>query len=73
MALRYSSASQSMLVQIDPRRGDGAVTGLGLDGLDRHAPFPQSGEAGVTQFVAGAVGESGSFPGGAEDLDDPLG
>ena len=44
-------------VEIDPGRGDGAVSGLGLDGFDGHARLAQPGEAGVAQFVAGAVGQ----------------
>ena len=60
-------------VEIDPRRRDGAVTGLGLDGLDRHAGFAESGEAGVAQLVAGAMDQTRPLTGGTEDLDDPLG
>ena len=68
-ARRYSSSSQSTLeVEIDPGRGDGAVSGLGLDGFDGHARLAQPGEAGVAQFVAGAVAEFGPPPGGADDL-----
>jgi hypothetical protein len=59
-------------VEVDPGRRDGAVTGLGLDSLDGHPAFPQSGEAGVTELMAGAMDEPGPLPGGAEDLDDPL-
>ena len=55
-------------VQIDPGRGDGAVSGLGLDGFDGHARLAQPGEAGVAQLVAGAVAQTGPHPGGADDL-----
>ena len=55
-------------VEIDPGRGDRAVSGLGLDGFDGHARLAQSGEAGVAQLVAGAVGQTGPHPGGADDL-----
>ena len=55
-------------VQVDPRRGDGAVTGLGLDGFDDHPRLAQAGEAGVAQLVTGAVAETGPLPGGADDL-----
>jgi hypothetical protein len=44
------------------------MTGLGLDGLDGHACLSQPGEAGVAQFVTGAVGEPGSLPGRPHDL-----
>ena len=39
------------------------MTGLGLDGLDGHAGFAQSGEAGVAELMAGAVDESSPLPG----------
>src|SRR5450759_3957165 len=48
-------------VQVDPRGADRAVAGLGLDRLDGHPRFAESGEAGVTQLVAGAVAETGSL------------
>ncbi len=63
-----ASAARSVLVgepvgaemQIDARRGDRPVTGLGLQRLDRHARFAQPGEAGVAQLVTGAVHEIGT-------------
>ena len=55
-------------VQVDPRGGDRAVAGLGLDGFDGHPRLAQAGEAGVAQLVAGAVAETGPLPGGADDL-----
>ena len=49
-------------VQIDPGRGDRAVSGLGLKGLEGHARLAQAGEAGVAQLVTGPVRETGPFP-----------
>jgi len=40
-------------VEIDPRRRDGAVTGLGLNGFDGHPSLTQSGEAGMPELMAG--------------------
>ena len=59
-------------VQVDPGRRNRAMSGLGLDGFDGHPGFAQSGEAGVSELMTGAVDESSPRPGGAEDLDDPL-
>lgn len=59
-------------VQVDPGRFDRAVTGLGLDCLQRHPGFAQPSEAGVAQLVAGGVLESGSITGGHDDLIEPF-
>src|SRR5271165_5739466 len=55
-------------MEIDPGRGDRAVSGLGLDGFDGHACLAQSGEAGVAQLVAGAMRQAGTLSGGPNDL-----
>src|ERR1017187_2611710 len=54
-------------VQVDPRRLDRDVTGLGLDRLESHPGFSQSGQTGVAELVAGGPFESRSPSGGPHD------
>ena len=58
-------------MQVEAGRLDRGVTGLGLDGLQRHARFPQPGETGVAQLVAGCPLQPGTAPGPVEDLIQP--
>ena len=44
------------------------MSGLGLEGLEGHARFPQSGQAGVAELVTGAMGEPGPLPRRRHDL-----
>ncbi len=59
-------------VEIDPGRLDGDVAGLGLDGLQSHARFPQSGQTGVAELVTGRSLEPGPLSGTPHDYVDPV-
>ena len=60
-------------VQIDPGRLDRGVPGLGLDRLQRHPGLPQSGQAGVTQLVAGRVRQPRPRAGAVQHLVEAVG
>ena len=60
-------------VQVDAGRLDRGVPGLGLHRLQRHPGFPQPGQAGMAQLVAGRVVQAGPPPRGSQDLIGSLG
>src|SRR3546814_10635051 len=60
-------------MQVDARRRDRAVTGLGLERLDSHAALTEPGEARVAQLMAGAMDQPGPGPGCGEHGVEPVG
>src|SRR3546814_18560217 len=49
-------------MQVDARRRDRAVTGLGLERLASHAALPAPGYARLAQLMAGAMDQPGPVP-----------
>ncbi len=55
-------------MQVDARRLDGTVPSLSLHGLECHPGFPQPGQAGVAQLVAGQMIDPSALTGSTDDL-----
>ena len=54
-------------VQVDPRRFDRGMAGLGLDRLKGHSRFSQASQTGMAELVTGGTLEARPFFGAAHD------